>query len=228
MPSRVLAGLLLAAALAAACRGSGGGRAVTFRTEDGFRLSGHVFGSDSRAAVLSHMFPSDQSSWFGLARDLAGDGYQALVFDFRGYGESQGGKDVALLDRDVRAAARFAGSERRGTKVVLVGASMGGTASLIAAASLPVAGVATLSAPVRFQGLDAGPALSRVTVPVLVIAGAGDEPAAAAAEEIFRGVGGGRDLQIVAGPEHGTDLLGGRRGTEVNRMLVQFVAEVTG
>src|SRR3989337_802453 len=65
-----------------------GPRAVTFQTEDGVTLSGTLFGQGGSGVVLSHMFPTDQTSWHAFANTLAGNGYLALAYDFRGYGKS--------------------------------------------------------------------------------------------------------------------------------------------
>lgn len=227
--SRVLAGVLLAVIAVGGCAGGGGGPRSTasFRTEDGFRLSGRIFGAGPRTVVLAHMFPADQTSWFGFAGDLANSGYQVLTFDFRGYGGSQGRTDVAVIDRDVRAAVRYMAGSRRAARVVLVGASMGGTASLAAAAGARVDGVATLSAPERFMGLDASDAVQRVVSPKLFVAARGDAPGAAAAATLFRLAAEPRRLEIVAGDEHGMGLLDGRRAKEVQALVKGFIAEAS-
>jgi pimeloyl-ACP methyl ester carboxylesterase len=90
---------------------------------------------------------------------MAQAGFRTLTFDFRGYGESGGEKDVAAIDRDMEGAYRYL-IGRKIRPVYLVGASMGGTAALIVAARVPVPGVATLSAPATFAGLDAAAAVA--------------------------------------------------------------------
>lgn len=230
---RVLAGLLLAAAAFAGCRPSAptdARGAVFFRTEDGFRLEGRLFGEGPRAVVLAHMFPSDQSSWSDFAEDLAGDGYRVLTFNFRGYGRSQGSREIALLGRDVSAAVDFMRKDRDAAKVVLVGASMGGTASIVAAATNPVEGVATLSAPVSFRGLDASSFVARVAGPKLFLAAEGDPggAAGAAGKLLAASADPTARILILAGDEHGTDMLNGRRGKEVVEALVEFIAKVSG
>mgnify|MGYP000754780488 FL=1 len=85
--------------------GPGGGAAkVSFNTEDGIQLSGHLFGSGDVGVVLSHMKPADQESWWPFARVLKDRGYQALAYDFRGYRDSQGELDIDNIDKDVQAA----------------------------------------------------------------------------------------------------------------------------
>ena len=211
---------------------------VTFSTEDGLTLSGRLyqtgpedaddsFWSSESGVVLCHMYPTDQTSWDEVAAYLASNGLSVLTFDFRGYGGSEGSKDIQYIDRDAAAAVRFlggAGAER----VVLVGASMGGTASLKAAAELQVlssismAGVATLSAPVEFRGLSAEEATPQLVMPLLFIAAEGDV-GAQGARDLERLSGGAGDLQIVSGNEHGTDLFQGPEAEQVWTLLLDFL-----
>ena len=73
---------------------------VTFATGDGVTLEGRRFGSGETGVVLAHMRPASMESWFDFARVLAADGYTALAFNFRGYGNS-GGEGFAVLVKGV-------------------------------------------------------------------------------------------------------------------------------
>lgn len=207
-------------------------REVDFPSEDGLTLNGRVYGSGSRAVVLSHMYPADQSSWFAAAERLAGEGYLALTFDFRGYGKSGGEKDIAHLDRDVVAAVSFLHS-LGATRIALVGASMGGTACLRAAAQLAasgsprIVGVATLSAPVEFKGLSASDAVPRLDLPLLFLA-AEKEPGAGAARELAKLAGDKAELRLFPGEDHGTRLLTGAQGPAVYELLIAFLMKTLG
>ena len=94
---------------------------VTFEASDGVQLAGRIFGPDTATVgvVLAHMQPADQSSWFDFADRLAGQGYRALTFNFRGYcpgddaGCSQGEKDVGAIWQDVQGAVDFVRSQWR-------------------------------------------------------------------------------------------------------------------
>ncbi|MCX8033132.1 MAG: alpha/beta fold hydrolase [Thermoleophilia bacterium] len=206
--------------------------AVSFVTSDGIALRGFIFGDSDLGVVLAHMYPADQTSWFDFAGELATQGYQALTFDFRGYGESQGSKDIAHIDRDVLAAVQAIG--RAGAKrIVLAGASMGGTASLMAAAQLTspgaapesspaVCGVVTLSAPVEFRGLSARQAVSTLSLPLLLIAADGDV-GAQNARELAKLSSNRGDLLIVPGDEHGTNLLLGPSRDQVRQAIMDFL-----
>ncbi len=217
----------------------GTSRPVTFTTDDGVVLGGHLFGTGSKGVILAHMYPADQTSWYGTAEKLAAQGYLVLTFDFRGYGESEGDKAIDRIDRDVMAAAQEI-TRAGATEVVLVGASMGGTACLAATwemvfasmissqypppYSTPVLGVVSLSAPVEFKGLSAEEAVPMLSCPLLFIAAEDDVgvEGAEALEQLTRNQG---DLQIVPGGDHGTDLLEGAAADEVWALLGGFLAE---
>lgn len=199
-----------------------------FRSVDGFLLDGELFGTGSKAVVLAHMFPADRSSWATFARELADNGYLVLTFDFRGYGKSQGSKDIFLLDRDIRGAIRYLNTTKQPRTIALVGASMGGTAAVIAASTAEVAGVATLSAPAQFKGLDAEAVVASVEAPKLFLASVDDRAATDAAQSLFRKSSDpSADLRLVSGDSHGTDMLNSPQGEEVIKLLKDFLVEVS-
>ena len=233
------AGLLLAAAVVA-CGGDGapptpqpaqGASTESIMTEDGLRLDARLFAVEpeeaaGRLAILLHMYPADQRSWYDLARELQGEGAaSALTLDFRGYGASEGNKNVNKIDLDVRAALAFARS-RGYRSVVLVGASMGGTAAIMVAAEEPVAGVITLSAPVRFRRLDAGAAVGGVDAPLAVLAARGDTSAADSLNTFVERAGlEPRHALLFEGNAHGTDMLTADDGDEVRAQLRALLDE---
>ena len=203
--------------------------AVTFTTSDGLELAGRIFGPHGATAgvVLAHMLPADQSSWFEFADRLGGLGYRALTFDFRGYcpggmaGCSQGSKDVSAIGSDVRAAARYLKSQGV-RRIGLVGASMGGTASLVVASrpDKTIDAVITLSAPDTIDGLAAGPnVIQAITAAKLFIAGNGDDVAARSAEAFYQQSTTPKRVEILTTSDHGTDLLEGNQA-EIARTLI--------
>jgi pimeloyl-ACP methyl ester carboxylesterase len=233
----ILPGLLVLSVAASACdqgkairrQAISDSRAVSFTTSDGVELAGRVFGPKGATAgvVLAHMLPADQSSWFEFADRLGSLGYRALTFDARGYcpggvaGCSQGTKAPSQDGLDVAAAVRYLKGE--GIKRIgLVGASMGGTASLFVASASDEAidAVITLSAPDSIDGLVAGPdVLQAVTAAKLFIAGNGDEVAARSAQTFYEESAAPKRLELLTTSDHGTDLLGGNQA-EIARNLV--------
>ncbi len=186
-------------------------RNVAFTTSDGVHLTGRLFGSSKVGITLAHMYPADATSWYPVARKLASAGYMALAFNFRGFGDSQGPKIIPKAPIDVGAARDYL--RRAGARdVVFVGASMGGTASLVAAQSDDPVAVVSVSAPLRFEGLDAVPSTTSIQRPVLLMAAKDDPSGAFDALEQFA-----RDLpdpvtKVYAGDAHGTNLLSARPG----------------
>jgi pimeloyl-ACP methyl ester carboxylesterase len=180
------------------------------------------------------MQPADQRSWFAFASRLADQGYLVLTYDFRGYcpggdgGCSQGELQISAIWQDVLGAIDFIRSQGA-TTVALVGASMGGTASLVAAGQegADVAVVVTLSAPTSIEGLDADAALlQRVDANKLFIAGVGDAAAAASAEQLYEIAPPPKGPpEIVPADDHGTDLLTGSRGEAVQRIIETYLAQ---
>jgi len=202
--------------------------AVTFDA-GGVELAGRLFGPEDASAgvVLAHMLPADQSAWYVTADRLAEQGYRVLTFDFRGYcpggdaGCSEGELDVEAAPIDLAAALAYLRSEGV-SSVGLVGASMGGTASLVVAGGKGdgVAAVVTLSAPEVIEGLSAGPEVLRlVTAAKLFVAGTGDATAAEAAQTFFDESLQPKRLEIVTADDHGTDLLTGNQGSRVYQMI---------
>jgi pimeloyl-ACP methyl ester carboxylesterase len=197
----------------------GAERAAAFRFPVGAGLTtiGVVLGRGRSGLVFGHQLGGNLCEWVPMARSYARLGYRVLAFDFR---------DYSRLDHDVVAAA--AELRRRGvSKVVLVGSSMGGTAVLLAAASLrpPVAGVVSLSAGAEVLGMDASSAVPRLRVPVLFMAARGDEGFASTARGLYEAAGT-RDkrLVVLSSAAHGTNLLTfGSEGVGARKTLRRFV-----
>jgi len=214
-----------------------GSRAVSFTSTDGVRLEGRLFGEGTTAVVLSHMRPADQRSWFGFAARLADAGYLVLTYDFRGYcpggedgGCSEGETEIGALWQDVLGAIAFVRS-RGATRVALVGASMGGTASLVAASSegANVAAVITLSAPTSIDGLVVDrDVMAQVTAAKLFVAGVGDAPYARDAEALFALAPQPKRVEILPSDDHGTDLLTGGQGEVVRRLIENHLEQFGG
>lgn len=219
------AGLLLGAC--AAERRVEPGREVRFPADDGVELAGELRGEGDRGVVLTHAFGSDRSAWDRLATELADEGYLTLAFDLRGFGGSDGARDVEAAPQDVLAAVA-ALREEGARSIVLIGASAGGSASLVAAAGPEVAleGVVTLSAPSLFLGLEVSPEVAAaVEEPKLLIAGDRDSTARATAQTLFEAAPPPKRMEIVASSEHGTALLDGQRGSFVRNLILDFLTQ---
>lgn len=148
---------------------------VSFRSSDGITLRGHLWPGGPTAIVFSHMYGTTQSIWYDLAGRLAAQGYTVLTFDFRGVGTSSGRLVIARVYRDTLAAVRFIRT-RNPRRIVVAGASMGGSSSIIAAGETQVDGLIVIASGMMFQGLNVHPYLGELRMPKLFIVGRGDAP----------------------------------------------------
>lgn len=188
--------------------GARGFRRVVLTTADGVRLRGATAGSGPVTVVFAHQTDDDLCAWLPYARGIA-RGHRVLAIDFRAKGGSDGapGAGLGRYDRDVVAAVRWArghGAKR----VVLVGASMGGTAVLSAAGSVPVDAVVSLSGPSEWPDLDPRRVLAARTTPVALVAATDDVEFADGARALNRMAKGrpGVSLTLVPGSAHGVQL----------------------
>jgi pimeloyl-ACP methyl ester carboxylesterase len=183
---------------------------IRFRAADGLRLAGHRFGRGKTAVVFAHEARGGACQWIPFARALARRGYLTIAFDFRGYGRSQTPKRGAWsrLPADVIAAAKLSRS-LGAKKVVVVGASMGGTNVVAAAANARtvIDGVISVSAPTSYGRTDALAAARRLQLPVLYLVGEGDEGFVEHSRLLYAATSSAnKRLEILDSPQHGVFL----------------------
>jgi len=171
--------------------------------------------------VLAHMRGADRATWDPIIGPLNDAGNTTLTFDFRGYGESTGERDTHL-DTDLAAAVSRARTDGA-SKVVIVGASMGGTAVLEGGARLSADGVVAISAPAEFLGLDGGAGAALLTVPTLLIDSTGDHPYVDQLTAIEATTGA--SIVTYDGSAHGTAIFA-THGVELTSLIVEFVDRV--
>ncbi|MEX2228025.1 MAG: alpha/beta hydrolase [Dehalococcoidia bacterium] len=203
---------------------------ITIQTADGISLDGRLFASRSpHLIVFLHEYRGDQSDWYGLARSFANGGRAAtLTVDFRGYGLSEGERTTdEMLVTDVRAAVAH-GRTLGYRSIVLIGASMGGTAAIIAASADPeIEGVIALSPPARFDALDAIAAIRERKPLFAVIAARNDESAVDSMRMLAEAAGLIPRYRVeVGGEAHGTALLTSTAGTDVRRRIDAMLTEI--
>jgi pimeloyl-ACP methyl ester carboxylesterase len=205
-----------------------GGTQVRFADVGGATLAGLLLGAGAKGVVLAHQTRADVCQWLPFAQDLAGLGYRVLVFDFAGFGASDRGGPASTIDADVVAATGFLRGQ--GVRsVVLVGASMGGTAVVAAAATATptVSGVVSLSGPAFFGGVDAKAAAARLTAPALYAAGTRDTDFADSAQAMYDATPPAtkRTLLLVPSAEHGVDFVSGNSdtGRQVRQAVLDFL-----
>jgi dienelactone hydrolase len=230
----VMGVLVLVACGAAAEREptSNRGEPVAFEAADGMRLTGRVFGHGQVGVVLAHMGRGGdtQADFRPLARELAEHGYLALTYNRRGVCDSagrecsEGSDDYASSWKDVVGAAEFVRS-RDAMTLVLIGASIGAMASLYAAVSHRVepAAVIEIGGVNHASGYDfSRDQLQKLAGAKLFVSSADDIYGGAdAAREWYGWAREPKQLEILRGAEHGTDML--RSGEPTAKPLVELV-----
>lgn len=115
--------------------------AIELRGHGGLRLAGDVAGPDDGYPVLLlHGGGQTRNSWGRALDALAAHGARAVAIDMRGHGDSDWAPDAAYLPADfagdVENAARTFSALCADRPVLLVGASMGGIAAMVATPDL--------------------------------------------------------------------------------------------
>lgn len=150
---------------------------------------------------------------------LSRQGFRALAFDLRGYGASDGPRDVSRVRADVAAALRFARS-RGARQLYVIGAGIGAGEAVVAAENYPIRAFVALSPRAsRRAGLE------QTRAPKLIFVGSLDDRAAARADEFFRRSIGFATLNSTPVDAQGTDLLGSSWGAEVRELIVLFLQD---
>lgn len=101
----------------------------TFTTADGVKLHGWLFRANGRASPLIVWFHGNGGNITDrapVAAELARRGIAVLVFDWRGYGKSEGSPSEGKLRNDAMAAYEFATTLAKPQDIVLYGESLGG------------------------------------------------------------------------------------------------------
>ena len=181
--------------------------AVTFKSDDGTKLSGWFFpakGTPLGTVLHFHGNAANISNHYGFVKWLPEEGFNLFMFDYRGYGDSEGRPNRAGLHKDSVAALTYVASRNDVEKIVVLGQSLGGANAVDAVVSAPhaqVVGVAIDSAfysyrriakdkaglipvlgwfktPLSFllvtNGHSPGPLMKELSVPVLIIHGTQD------------------------------------------------------
>jgi len=199
-----------------------GGEHVSFTTSDGVLLRGHLYGSGSTGVILAHMYPADQSDWTDFAQVLAAHGYQALTFDFRGFTESEGHSGTEFAGTDLLTAYRF--MQPRVARIFIAGASLGAEAAILVAAREDVAGIICISAPTSFGGLVVTESIRHVRAPILFVTSAGDPLVGERPQILYRLAQAPKSIEIYPGRAHGTTILFGPHGAELQALMLRFIA----
>lgn len=201
---------------------------VSLTTSEGEKETGAILGDGDIGIVLENRMTGNACDWLAYARSLRDQGRSAILFPL--------GQDAL---GDVVAAAG-ALRQHGATKMVLIGESVGATASLIAAGVITprVAGVVSVSGETHLNwssvnnNLDALTAVKTLTVPVLFLAArddrTGGDDFAADAQNMFAACPSpDKQIDVLPGNEHGEPMLHGTSGKQASAILEDFIKAVT-
>ena len=190
-----------------------------FMTSDDVELAGTLFGEGDIAVILTHMMLSSRTGWFSYARHLARQGFAAFAFDFRGWGASGGVLARQGEPLDILAAVEFL-QERGYDRFICMGASMGGTTCLKTAMENPglFEGLGILAAP--FPMGDT----ANLTNPKLFIFTEQDyDEGKAVFELVYQTLPDPKDMVILPGQAHGTEIFTTNEADQLTEILTDFV-----
>lgn len=186
--------------------------AVQFKTEDGILLCGYVLGEGTQGITLGHPRGWMVKSWLPFAERLVDAGYMVILWEFRGEppSESASGNYSNRWDLDVLAAAQVL-RELGAVEILSMGASDGGTATILAAPDIPeLVGLGILSSPKDSVG-DAVAALGRLKdIPAFFAVSTNDSYGDfySHVEALYNACSSTKkEFHVIEGHDHGTDMI---------------------
>ena len=205
---------------------------ATWTEADGAWFETGVIGEGSTVAVFVPQSGENYCGFGEFARVLAGHGIRSVLINLCGIGETACGPEVHVVTSGANAVLAAAEQARAdgATRVVAVGASMGGTTVIVASAQSggdgPLDGVADLSGPLAFRGVDTLPLAGDIAIPMLLAAS--DDDSVVSPEQLDDlGEASGGDFVLLGGTGHGWGMLFARTATrtltETGQSLVDFV-----
>jgi pimeloyl-ACP methyl ester carboxylesterase len=198
----------------AACyRGVANAKALRFKG-----LDGAVVGKGRVGIVLVHQDSETMCEWKPFVPFWVKRGYRVLALNLGGRRDDS---NVRLGVQALRAL------EAR--KVVLIGASRGGTAVLVAAGEIPVDGVVSLSGPAIFGSMNAIEGVERNRAPLILGAAYGDSQFDQDANDLYKvAVAQEKQLVEIDGYSHGVELLGLSANAPIDKAILALLAKVRG
>ena len=119
---------------------------VSFLSGDGTRLSGWFIpaaGKPRGTVIHFHGNAQNMTAHFGFVSWLPSQGFNLFVFDYRGYGTSAGSPDRRGVHEDSLAALDYIATRPGidGTRLLVLGQSLGGANAIAAVGSRPHHGI---------------------------------------------------------------------------------------
>jgi dienelactone hydrolase len=112
----------------------------------------------------------------------------------------------------------------RVSRIFIAGASLGAEAAILVAAREDVAGIICISAPTSFGGLVVTDSIRHVRAPILFVTSAGDPLVGGQPEILYRSAVAPKSIEVYPGRAHGTAILFGPHGAELQALMLRFLA----
>lgn len=187
-------------------------------------IDGFFYGSGDIAIIFSNMDTNNQKEWNPLIYNLISEKYLSVTYTYAEHTDDQSWalEEVVSFTCDMGAK-----------KIVLIGASRGGVASIKVAArnvnnNNKIVGVVSISAPIEYEGsiFYSLEELKGIKIPKLLLnserdGGADDNRKMM---EIFREP---KELYFYPGDAHGTELFGNELES-ISKKIDSFIKSVTG
>jgi hypothetical protein len=187
---------------------------ITQESPDKRFANGKLHGYGDIAIIFSNMDTNDQNEWSPVLNDLISDGYMALTYE---YPEHMDDQSCVLGD-----AISFVFSHGA-KRIILIGASRGGVASIKVAAQQVnnhrIAGVVAISAPIEYEGVVfySEGELSDIKIPKLLINTENDD-GANDNRKMFEIFCEPKELLLYPGNAHGTELFDQKRESIIKKL----------
>ncbi|MBI4428771.1 MAG: alpha/beta hydrolase [Ignavibacteriales bacterium] len=216
-------------------------------TEDSVRIHAWFAPSESAHAtlVISHGNAGNISHRIDIIKRLQRTGFNVLMFDYRGYGKSEGSPSESGIYKDGRAAFDYARSLREvdSSRIILWGTSLGGAVAVDVATQRPAAAMileSTFSSAIdvaktvypylpvhllmqtRLNSFDKIP---RVHIPVFMMHGDRDSVIPfELGKKLYENVNAPKEFYVIRGADHNDTYLVG--GDEYLQRVKGFVTRV--
>ncbi len=200
-----------------------GGDELSFKSEDGVELFGHLFkaqGELKGAILFIHEPFRSQRDWSYLAERMSRRGYTTLIFDLRGHGQSlmRGDEeldreifmeeDFQAMILDVRAASATLRKHAKTEVLHLMGADLGGSLALLHGNEDPtVTTVGMMSPGLGYDDVNIVGQAARFARPLLLVYSVEDSYSRKSAEVLGKEARGPSHTEVYYGVGHGTKMM---------------------
>lgn len=185
-------------------------------------VNGKRYGSGDIAIIFSNMDTNEQNEWNPIINQIISDRYIMLTYDYPEHMDDQ-----SEILEEVISFGHGLGAK----KIVLIGASRGGVASIKVAArhvnNDSIIGVIAISAPIEYEGtvFYSNDELGKIKIPKLLLNSEKDGGAEDNRKmiEIFSEP---KELHFYSGDAHGTELFENERdsvATKINGFIKSFL-----